>query len=152
MGVFVIKKIILFLLGFTPLLLGYVMNSWMMENLDKVLPLKLIGFLFLAFWLLIGLVSNKLETSLVQSFVIAHLPALLMLLLIMYQEWIVDAFWSNLFGLAPQFYFIPLMNLSASVIGILGISTKGIWFACLLALLYMVAAYYIGNYIRRFLD
>jgi hypothetical protein len=130
--------------------LGYTMNSWLMENLDSVLPFKLIGLLFLAFWIVVGFISYKFEENLLKSIVIAHLPALLMLLFIMYQELILGGYSSNLFGIAPQFYYLPLINLSKSVVGIFWSSFKGIWLMSLIALLLMLVCYYVGNYLRNF--
>ena len=49
MGIIIIKKMTLFLLGLFPLVLGFMMNSWILENPDSVLPFKLIGFVFLVF-------------------------------------------------------------------------------------------------------
>ena len=60
------------------------MNSWLMENQDSVLPFKLIGLIFLAFGVTVGFIRYKFKKTLLKSAVIAHLPALLMLLFIMY--------------------------------------------------------------------
>ena len=150
MGVIIIKKMTLFLLGLFPLVLGFMMNSWILENQDSVLPFKLIGFVFLAFWVIVGFIGFKFEKTLLKSVVIAHLPALLMLLLIMYQEIILGQLWSNLFGLATQFYYLPLINISASVVGIFSFllsGMTGIWSASLIALLLMFAAYYVRIFI-----
>lgn len=147
--VIIIKKMILFLIGFIPLILGFLMNSWLMENQDSVLPFKLIGLLFLAFWVTVGFMSYKFEITLLKSSVVAHLPALLMLLFIMYQEIILGQYWSNLFGTATQFYYLPLINVSSSLVGVFWSSSKGLWLACLIAFLFMLASYYLGNYFKK---
>lgn len=141
----------LFLLGLIPFVLGFFMNSWMLQNPDDVLPFKLIGFIFLVFWITVGFISYKFEKAPLKPAVIAHLPALLMLLFIMYQEIILDQYWANIFGMATQYYYLPLINIAASVVGIFSFLipvVKGIWLASLIAFLLMFAAYYLGYYIK----
>jgi len=143
----------LFFLGLIPFMLGFLMNSWLMQNPDSILPFQLIGLIFLAFWVTIGFISYKFETSLLESAVIAHLPALLMLLFIMYQEIILGQFWSNLFGIATQLYYLPLINISSSVVGIFLSLTPwaiNIWSASIIAFLLMLASYYVGYYFKKF--
>lgn len=139
---------ILFLLGLIPLILGFLMNSWMMKNMDSVLPYKLIGFIFLVFWIIVGFISYKFEEIMLKSAVIIHLPALLMLLFIMYQEIILGQYWANLLGTATQFYYLPLISISTSIVEIFLSSINGIWSISLIALLCMIASYYIGFYLN----
>ena len=144
---------ILILLGLIPFVLGFLMKSWLIQNQDSVLPFKMIGLIFLAFWLMVGFISYEFEKTLLKSAVIAHLPALLVLLFIMYQEIILGQYWSNLFGIATQFYYLPLINISSSVVGIfLSFTpwTKHIWSGCLIAYLLMFASYYLGYYLKRY--
>ena len=153
MGVMIIKKMTLLLLGLIPLVLGFIMNSWILENQDSVLPFKLIGFIFLAFWVIVGFIGFKFEKTLLKSVVIAHLPALLILLLIMFQEIILGQLWSNLFGLATQLYYLPLINISASVAGIFSFllsGMTGLGSASLIGLLLMFAAYYVGYSLNKY--
>lgn len=153
MGVMIIKKMTLFLLGLIPLVIGFIMNSWILDNPGSVLPFKLIGFIFLAFWVIVGFIGFKFERTLLKSVVIAHLPALIMLLLIMYQEIILGQFWSNLLGMATQFYYLPLVNISASVVGVFSFllsGMKGLGSASLIALLLMFTAYYVGYYLNKY--
>lgn len=127
------------------------MNSWLLENPDSVLPFKLIGFVFLAFWVLVGFIGFKFEKALLKSSIIAHLPALLALSLIMYQI-ISGQLWSNIF-FAAQFYYLPLLNISASVDGLFSSllsGTNGLGSASLIAFLLMFAAYYVGYYLNKY--
>ena len=144
---------ILFLLGLIPFVLGFFMNSWLMQNPDSIIPFQLIGLIFLAFWLMVGFISYKFEASLLKSAVIAHLPALLMLLFIMYQEIIRGQFWSNLFGIATQLYYLPLITISSSIVGIFLSLTPwaiNIWSTSIIAFLLMLASYYIGYHIKKY--
>ena len=57
------KKALLILIGLIPFVLGFLMNAWLMQNQDSVLPFKLIGILFLVFWGLIGYITCKFEKT-----------------------------------------------------------------------------------------
>ncbi|QUW23006.1 hypothetical protein JSQ81_05395 [Sporosarcina sp. Marseille-Q4063] len=127
------------------------MNSWLMQNPDDVLPFKLIGFIFLSFWITVGFISYKFEKTPLKSAVIAHLPALLMLFFIIYQEVILDQYWANIFGLATQHYYLPLINIAAPVVSIFSFlipGGMGIWLVSLIAFSLMFAAYYLGYYLK----
>lgn len=136
---------ILFLIGLIPFVLGFLMNSWLMQNPNSILPFKLIGIIFLVFWVLVGFITCKFEKTPYQSAVIIHSPALLVLLLIIFQHMILGQFWSNLFGLATQIYYLPLLNISNFIGG--GLLVYGhLWTACLMAFLLMYGSYYLGCY------
>lgn len=129
------------------------MNSWLMQNQDSVLPFNLIGLIFLAFWVTVGFISYKFEKFLLKSAVITHLPALLMLIFIMFQEIVLGQYWSNVFGIATQYYYLPLINISSSVVGILLSLTPWaiqIWSASLIAFSLMFASYYLGYHLRKY--
>ncbi|MFF2755149.1 hypothetical protein ACFVR1_15530 [Psychrobacillus sp. NPDC058041] len=146
------KKMILFLLGLIPFVLGFLMNSWLMQNQNSILPFKLIGIIFLVFWVLVGFITCKFEKTPLKSAVIINLPAFLILLFIMYQEIILGQYWFNIFGMATQFYYLPLLNISSSLVGIFLSLTPWatqIWSASLIAFLLMFASYYLGCYLKK---
>ncbi|MFY3792333.1 hypothetical protein ACOQFO_11725 [Ureibacillus sp. MALMAid1270] len=142
------KKLVLILIGFIPFVIGLQMNTWLMENQDRVLPFEIIGIVFLIFWILVGFITSKFEKTPLKTAIIINLPAFLVLLLIMYQSIILGHTWPNLFGLATQMYFLPLVNISSKIIGILFFYVH-IWSASLLAFLLMFVASYFGSYLRR---
>ena len=147
------KKMILFLLGLIPFVFGFLMNSWLMQNQNIVLASKLIGIIFLIFWILVGFITFKLEKTPLKSAIIINLPAFLILLLIIYQEIILAQYWSNIFGLATQFYYLPLINISSFLISIfLPLTSFGIWSESLIAFLLMFASYYLGCYLKKVLS
>ncbi|WP_210468068.1 hypothetical protein [Sporosarcina sp. 6E9] len=142
----------LFLLGLVPFVVGFLMNSWILQNQDSVLPFKLIGFIFLAFWVTVGFISYKFEKTLIKSAVIAHLPALLMLLFIMYQEIILGQYWANIFGTATQIYYLPLINISATIDGLFSFlipGANGLGTIGFISILLMFATYYLGCFVRK---
>jgi hypothetical protein len=142
------KKVILFLLGLTPLVLGFLMNSWMMKNQNSVLPFKLIGIIFLLFWVMVGFMTCKFERTPLKSAMIANLPAFSMLLFILFQEIILGRYWISMFGIATQFYYLALVNISSSIVGFLGF---GIYFSVisLISFLFMFGSYYLGSYFKN---
>lgn len=146
------KKVILFLLGLTPLVLGFLMNSWMMKNQNSILPFKLIGIIFLIFWVLVGFITCKFERTPLKSAMIANLPGFLMFLFILFQEIILGRYWANMFGIVTQFYYLPLVNISTSIVGFL-FSLIGwrIHFSIisLISFLFMFGSYYLGSYFKN---
>ena len=139
-----------------PFVIGFLMNSWLMQNPYSILPFKLIGFIYLTFWLIIGFISYKIEKTLLKPAVIAHLPAILMLSLIMYQEIILGQYWSNTIGIAAQIFYLPLINISSSVVGIflffipwdIHVWSGGL-IASIIAFLLMLASYCLGYYLKK---
>ena len=138
------KKLFLVLLGLIPFVLGFVMNSWLMNNPNSILPFKLIGILFLVFWVWVGFITCKYVKTPYQSAVIIHLPALFVLFLIMYQDIVLEKFWSNFFGLATQFYYLPLINLSNFIFSY----TMTISPLMIVAFSLMYGSYYVGCYFK----
>lgn len=146
------KRITLILLGLVPLVLGFLMNSWMMGNQNSVLPFKIIGIIFLLFWVLVGFITCDFERTPFKSAIIANLPAFLILLFLFFQEIILGRFWANMFGIVTQFYFLPLINLSSSIVGFFfSLIGLGIHFSLvsLVSFLFMFGAYWFGSYLKK---
>ena len=145
------KKLLLVLLGLFPFVLGFAMNSWLMDNPNSILPFRLIGILFLVFWVWVGFITCKYAKTPYQSVVIIHLPALFVLFLIMYQNIVLEQYWSNFFGLATQFYYLPLINISSFISSL--IMTGGLHVqmstAMVVAFLLMYGSYYVGCYFKK---
>lgn len=140
------KKIILFVLGLIPFGLSFLMNSWMMSNQDSVLPLKLIGILFIAFWIFIGFITSEFAETPLKSSIIVNTSAFLVLLLLLYQEIIQGYYWANsLIGIGTQFYFLPLINLSSFINRL----TPFVWVTYIIAFIIMFASYNLGAYLKK---
>lgn len=141
------KKASLFLLGLTPLILGFLMNSWVMKNQNSVLPSKLLGVIFLMFWGLVGFRTCRVEKTILRSAAITNLPAFLMLLFVLFQEIVLGRYWANIFGVIPQFYFLPLVNISSTIIGLF----FTVYFSAidLISFLLMFGVYYLGGHLRN---
>jgi len=137
------------------------MNQWIVQNPEKVLPYKLISLFFLAFWVIVGFTSSKFAKNLLRSSLIVNLPAFLMFLLNMYQQIVVGQYWPGAIGDLSQFYFLPLTNISGSVIEVFmfftlfftnQVQTSSSWILFLTSFLLMVISYYLGGYLRRKYD
>ena len=107
------RKLIALLIGLTPLGIGYFMNDIMMQNQHLLLPYWLIGLIFLVVWCLVGYLTGDRAKFSVPLLLFAHLPALIALILNLYQEIILGQYWANWIGKATQFFFLPLVNIAA---------------------------------------
>ncbi len=139
------KKLILFFLGLIPFALGFAMNAIMMQNQNYTLPYRLIGIMWILIWLFIGYKTCTLGKTPTESAIIANLPALLVLLLNLYQEIILRQYWPNIFGIATQFYYLTLINLSS----LFTFWSPYLWTVYIVAFLLMFASYTAGAYFRK---
>ncbi len=148
-----IKRIGLFLIGIIPLGIGITMNSWMMENQYTLPPLKTIGILFLVFWIFIGAITVNIDKTPLKSAILVNLPALIMVLLIIFQGVILGRFWPNLFGIATQYFYLPLINISSLIVGFFYALTGwsiSIVEIGIVSFLLMVGSYYLGSFLRTY--
>jgi hypothetical protein len=139
------KKFMLFFLGLIPFALGFIINAIMTQNKDLLLPYKLIGIMCILFWGFIGFKTCEFGKTSLESAIIANLPAFLVLLLNLYQEIILGQYWLNIFGAATQFYYLPLVNLSAPFT----FWSHDFWTVYIIEFLLMFASYYAGAYLKK---
>ncbi|MDW0109687.1 hypothetical protein QT716_06410 [Sporosarcina aquimarina] len=128
------------------------MNTWLLQNHSSILPFTAIGLVFLAFWAFVGFITSRKDRTLLKSAFITNTTAFIVLLLIVYQEILLEKFWLNLFGTATQFYYLPLFNLSASILGTFThITTFAIhtWSAALVGFCLLFVSYYIGGLMKK---
>ncbi|MFI3168153.1 MAG: hypothetical protein R3Y32_08585 [Bacillota bacterium] len=112
------KKSILILLGIIPFFVGYGINYLVMGPFyNTVPPFTLFGILFLIAWFLFGRYSYKLVDNKKLAIVLGNLVALIVLALILYQEFILGQYWSGFVGIATQFYYLPLIRIVAVFTG-----------------------------------
>ncbi|HHX28283.1 MAG: hypothetical protein ACOX5Q_10375 [Bacillota bacterium] len=106
------KKWLLFLVGFIPLALGYVMNHAMMAFPSVALPYGTIGIVFLIAWFGLGMATRRLLDSDRKALAIVHVAGFVALLLLLYQEAIQGYYWANQVGTATQFFYLPVLNVA----------------------------------------
>ena len=141
------KKIFVLITGLTPFLIGYGLNL-MIINLGVILTivLDMIGVVFFLYWGLLGFKFSKFTSSKVYTLVIFHLPALLVLLLVLFQELINKQYWNNYLGITTQFFYLPTIIVSSKIMQIF--SMHEMWKSYILSFALMIAVFYLGCYIR----
>ena len=102
------KKLLILLLGCTPFLIGR-LQDWMMMNFFP--PLLLISFLMLLLWGVFSHLSLRMMEGKKQSLLLLNTPAVIVLILILVQEWIFGAYWLNFIGVYTQMFYLPLISL-----------------------------------------
>ena len=103
------KRIVFLTIGSLPLPLGILLAYLLLT--DHLLPLVLIGLGVLLFWFLVGMLSANFFRTRSGAMLFLNLPALLILLLVLVQSLILNAFWNNPIGVATQYFYLPLMGL-----------------------------------------
>lgn len=145
------KKMILFLIGLIPLLLGFLMDSRLMQ-VQSNFPFKLIGIIFLGLWMFLGFKNYDFEGSPFKTSLIVHLPALIVLLAIVYQEFIVGEFSKDILGMATQLFYLPLASLSSSIItNFFSFTpwTMQVFLSSAISFLLMFICFYLGCYFKK---
>jgi len=100
------------ILGALPFALGGILNWYLMNRMDAVLPYGAIGICFLLIWGGLGfLLNGKGQTK--KTVLFLNLVALLDLLLLGVQELILGKYWGNAIGTWSQLFYLPLVNLGA---------------------------------------
>lgn len=120
----ILKCALVVLVGFSPLLLGFILNHLMMTFfLNDMLPegSMLIGVGVIVAWFFLGALSAKFLGNKKQALILLNAPALLFLLIIFFwmpifgillgdNIWVVEVFW-----VAAQVFYLPTLRLSAII-------------------------------------
>lgn len=106
------KNILLFLTGFIPLGIGFLMNSFINTFEAYALPYGLIGIVFIVMWGSLGFVSSKFQKNIKISFAITHLPIFLALILNLYQDIILEYYMIGIIGRVSQYFYLPILNIA----------------------------------------
>lgn len=106
------KRIVLLVIGFLPLALGYLLNYllYAFPNTNFSVVALIFSFALLITWFLFGKLSVKWIRSKHSAIIYLNLAAILTLLLILYQEIILRQYWPNLLGLSAQYFYLPLLT------------------------------------------
>ena len=134
------------LAGLLPFAAGYGMHWMMTAYPDVRLPYGLIGLAFLLLWggiaFLAGIFARR--TPLL-SIACMNGVALLVLVLLVIQELVLGAYFSNAAGIWTQLYFLPLLQLGFSLTS----WSSRVFAADAAACLLMVAVSYLGFWLGR---
>lgn len=147
------KRIFIFMLGFTPLLVGYWMEDMISRNeiaFDFRTFYNMLCFGFFLYWGLLGFLFCKFTSSKIYTAIICNFPALIVLILALVQELIYKRYWSNNLGIATQFFYLPTLRLSYIVTSIFSMHTMSETY--IISFISMLAVFYFGCYIRDMLS
>jgi len=103
------KRIILLLIGFSPLLVGYILRL-----LPMAIPTNLLTAmspLFWALWFAVSWFCMKFFTSKLEVIMLLNIGALLFFFLAYYQAFILVEFWLNQIGTTTLLFYMPLLRL-----------------------------------------
>lgn len=104
------------LLAVSPLAVGYGLNHAMLNFPIPILVIAILGLCLLFLW---GYFSYRIASRDKNPFLQACWICafgFLMLLLVLYQELVLGRYWFNLFGTAPQLYFLPLFAVATTAL------------------------------------
>lgn len=147
------KPIRLIAAGIVPLILGFLLH-WMILALPNTAVVTLpLSVVLLAAW---GFAAFKLSdpagSAALQAFLMCAL-GLVILLLLLYQELVVGAYWGGWIGLGTQLFFLPWLPLPAAAASFLasmiGPSAMPMWADYLAVWICLFAAGCIGCSARR---
>ena len=145
-----VKRIVCLTLGFFPMqLFGYFVSHLILTVYYDVLPPHFFfGAAVISAWFIFGMISIFLVNSRKEAVLLLNLPAFLVLLIIMFQEWVLGIMWVNQFGLAIQHFYLPINRLGFVISRIvprfiLPVTTWGI--ASAFSFICMAGASYFGR-------
>ncbi|MDK2951163.1 MAG: hypothetical protein PWQ77_828 [Kosmotogales bacterium] len=140
------KKVVLFISGLIPFLMGYLMN-WSMLTIffDVNVPYALISVITLLIWGLLGYFLSGYSGAHKQTVILMNLPAFIVLILNAVQLLIFKAYWLNIIGLAVQIFYLPFLNISF----LLTSWSHSMLPAYIVAFILMVAASSLGCYANK---
>jgi hypothetical protein len=111
-----VKRAALVSIGFLPLPIGFLINHLMMTIWFYTFPggtLFSINIAILVLWFICGWFYAKFFYSKREPLLLLNSAAILAIVLILFQMLVIGRFWPNWFGITPQFFYLPLMNLAS---------------------------------------
>lgn len=142
------RKVIIFLLGFLPLLVGIVI-SWLASAgaVTGVLPYWIINVALLAVWFLIGFyILRGIPRG--RALLLLHAGTITALTLIIIQEMIVGKYWNGWMGLAANYFYMPMTSVASWIQSRIFGGSKVVG-TCLLASLLLLFFSWLGIKVRK---
>lgn len=106
------KKAVIVSFGLVFFPLGFLLNAWMQSNAIPVQPLWLVSIGALAVWFGLGRLASRLAAGSKSAVVLGNSIPFTVLLLLLFQEWILGAYWQNIAGTVGQLYYLSLLRLA----------------------------------------
>ncbi len=141
------KKIIVFITGFSPLLIGYGVNQFITYSNSTRLGtiLNIISIIFLLYWGWLGFLFGRFLHSDLRAALFCNMAAFITLVLVLIQELVNKQYWNNSLGLATQFFYLPAMSMTFKITPFL----HYIWQSVCISLILMIGVFYLGCIIRK---
>ena len=106
------KQLLRIVLGFVPLGIGYLQHLYMTAHMDTLPPLALIALGTLLIWGLLCYLTADGKSKARLQVLALNAANFLALALVLVQELLLGGYFPNAVGLASQFFFLPLINLT----------------------------------------
>lgn len=106
-----VKNVLTIITGAIPFVVGSILNRALIEQSDSVLPLILIGLLFLSFWGIVAFVFQNGMKNAKRVVVSLNAIATIDLLLLGIQELVIHAYWGNVIGGWSQLFYLPVIKI-----------------------------------------
>lgn len=103
-------KLLLFVFGLTPFLLGRATSWYINANPNDPPPHSTIALLFLLFWAGISFLLKGKRRKIKEVLAFLHIAAAFDLLLLGLQELVFHAYWINSVGVWSQLYYLPVLG------------------------------------------
>ena len=133
------------ILGTLPFVIGGIQNWYMLSDGDVVLPYSWIGVCFLLIWGGIGFLLNGKGRGTKKTVIALNLIAFVDLLLLGMQELVLHAYWMNRVGSWSQLFYLPMVNLGATLTS----WSHSMFAVYIISFLLMVGATFIGCKLRE---
>ncbi len=116
------KKLIFIGIAFTPFLMGYLLHLGLLTIwLDELPPLFLFGAVFLILWFVYGYFMAREDENIKKTTMLGHIVPLVVLLMIVIPAVFSIPYPSGYVGILLQSYYLPIINITSSIIALLGI-------------------------------
>ena len=137
------KRAILILMGFSPILIGLFINhqiaGWRAAQQIPTGMLTRVGIAMLVMWGCMAWLSDKLVESRHESLLFLNAGATVALASYMVHELLLDSFFTGIFGLLTQWFYLPMFFLSAHTLSTLSIDNRLVVTTASYCLLVMMA-------------
>ena len=151
------KRLVLIVIGLIPLPLGYLLNHLMMTVwYSSIPPMFLLCIAMYVIWFLISMISTRFFKKNIELIILLNAPAFIIMLLNLFQEYIIGHYWMNFVGASTQFFFLPFIKLAFTLTsGISSLLANVVYtttFAYIAAFVCLILVTYIGCKVGERLD
>ena len=108
------RTLTLLLWGLTPFATGYALD--LLLYIPIHVPQLLISLILLLLWGFLNFKDYRPNENVLKNTMLIHIPAFVVLLLLLYQELYMGHYWLNLIGSLTQMFYLSFVTLGAIII------------------------------------